>query len=67
MRVKKILAANPDRDVALLKLDGNNFPYASVAKTTSPMGGEIVMIHHSRSLLHLRSGLCEAISENCQG
>ncbi len=49
IRVKKILAANPDRDVALLKLDGSNFPYVSISKSATPMGGEIVMMHHSEN------------------
>lgn len=49
IRIKKILAANPDRDVALLKLEGSNFPYVNVSKSATPMGGEITMIHHSEN------------------
>lgn len=49
IRVKKVLAANPDRDVALLKLEGEGFPYVALATSTTPMGGEIAMVHHSEN------------------
>ena len=48
-KVKKLLAANPDRDVALVQLEGKDFPYVPLAKSTPPMASDIVMVHHSEN------------------
>jgi Trypsin-like peptidase domain len=49
VKVEKILAANPDADVALVKLSGQNFPYVPVAPSKPSMAADIVMVHHSES------------------
>lgn len=48
-RVEKFQAGNRERDVALIQLEGEEFPYVSIAGRAPCMGDDIVMVHHSEN------------------
>lgn len=48
-RATALLAANRQHDLALLKLEGNDFPWVPLAKQAPRMADPIRMIHHSEN------------------
>ena len=48
-KVIELLAGNPNRDVALIRLEGNGFTPVPIAKNTPSIGDDIVMLHHSEN------------------
>ncbi len=48
-RATALLAANPQQDLALLKLEGSDFPWVPLAKQAPRMADPIRMIHHSEN------------------
>ena len=48
-RVTEFVAGNRERDVALLRLDGQGFKPIPVAKSSPSSGDKIVMLHHSEN------------------
>lgn len=48
-RVVELLAGDYDRDVALIRIEGNNFPFVKIADSTPEMGSNLVLMHHSEN------------------
>ncbi len=48
-RVVEFLAGDRLKDIALLRLYGDEFPFVSVAKTPPKVGDDLVMIHHTEN------------------
>lgn len=48
-RVIEFVAGNRDRDVALVRLEGDRFHYAPIALETPAAGDDLEMIHHSEN------------------
>lgn len=48
-RVIEFVAGNRERDVALIRLEGNEFTAAKIALSNPKFGDDIVMIHHSEN------------------
>ena len=47
--VLEFIAGNKKRDVALIRLEGTDFPHVAIAGSTPKMGDDLVMIHHSEN------------------
>ncbi|MCM2369725.1 trypsin-like peptidase domain-containing protein [Aporhodopirellula aestuarii] len=48
-RVAEFVAGNRLSDVALVRLEGNDFPFVGVATTPPEVGDDLVMIHHTEN------------------
>lgn len=48
-RVLEFLAGDPNRDIALIRLEGDGFHHAKIAVETPEMGEDIVVLHHSEN------------------
>lgn len=48
-RVIEFIAGDFDRDIALVRLEGENFPFVKIAEKTPKMGSDLVMLHHSEN------------------
>lgn len=48
-RVVEFLAGDPDRDIALIRLQGSGFPSARIGADAPKMGDDIVVLHHSEN------------------
>ena len=48
-RVIEFLAGNRERDVALIRLEGNDFVSVPIATSMPGMGDDIVMLHHTEN------------------
>lgn len=48
-RPLEIVAANREMDVALIRLEGEDFTWVPIARSAPPMADEIKMIHHSEN------------------
>lgn len=48
-RVIELIAADKERDIALVRLEGKNFKPVKIASAAPKMGDDLVMIHHSEN------------------
>lgn len=49
VRVMKLVAGNRDTDVAIIQLEGENFPWVPVATAAPAMGDDLVVVHHTEN------------------
>jgi len=49
VRVLKLVAGNRDTDVAIIQLEGENFPWVPLAATVPAMADDLVMLHHTEN------------------
>ena len=48
-RVVELLAGDYHRDIALIRIEGENFPFVNIADSTPEMGSNLVLMHHSEN------------------
>lgn len=49
VRGMKLVAGNRDTDVAIIQLEGENFPWVPVATAAPAMGDDLVVVHHTEN------------------